>query len=94
MSEPQSFTGRARRRTTSAAVLWTDKLARGVITIGGIGTILAVLGVAVFLVWVAMPLFLSADISALQVFEPGWQESPVHIAVDDYGLLTWALFAT
>ncbi len=94
MSESKSFTGRARRRTTSASVLWIDKLARSVITVGGIGTILAVLGVAVFLVWVVMPLFLSAEISELETFEPGWQESPVHIAVDDYGLLTWALFAS
>lgn len=94
MSEPKSFTGRARRRTTSASVLWIDKLTRSIITVGGIGTILAVLGVAVFLVWVVMPLFLSAEISEIEAFEPGWQEAPIHIAVDDYGLLTWALFSS
>ena len=47
---PQStFTGRSRRRKTHPWVKAGDSLARAVITLGGIGTILAVLAVAVFL---------------------------------------------
>lgn len=55
---PQStFTGRSRRRKTHPWVRGGDALARAVITLGGIGTILAVLAVAVFLLAVALPLF-------------------------------------
>jgi phosphate transport system permease protein len=56
--QPQStFTGRSRRRKTHPWVKAGDGLARAVITLGGIGTIVAVLAVAVFLLAVAMPLF-------------------------------------
>lgn len=52
-----SFTGRARRRATRPWVRASDTLARVLITLGGIGTIVAVLLVGVFLLAVALPLF-------------------------------------
>jgi phosphate transport system permease protein len=62
---PQStFTGRSRRRKTHPWVKAGDALARAVITLGGIGTILAVLAVAVFLLAVALPLFRPARLTS------------------------------
>jgi len=60
MAVQSTFTGRSRRRTTHPWVRAGDILARAVITLGGIGTIIAVLAVAVFLLAVALPLFQSA----------------------------------
>ena len=57
MPSQSTFTGRSRRRKTNPWVKAGDTLARAVITLGGIGTIVAVLAVAVFLLGVALPLF-------------------------------------
>ena len=63
MSSPKSFTGRTRRRRTRWAVRAMDKLAHGLIVGGGIGTIVAVSMVCVFLLWVVLPLFQPASLS-------------------------------
>ena len=47
MQSPPSFTGRSRRRTTRPWVKASDRIARLVITLGGISTIAAVLAVGV-----------------------------------------------
>ncbi len=60
MHAQTSFTGRARRRATRPWVRASDTLARLLITLGGIGTIVAVLLVGVFLLAVALPLFKQA----------------------------------
>jgi phosphate transport system permease protein len=66
--QPQStFTGRSRRRKTHPWVKAGDGLARLVITLGGIGTIIAVLAVAVFLLAVALPLFRPARLGLQHV---------------------------
>jgi len=57
MHAQTSFTGRARRQATRPWVRAGDTLARLLITLGGIGTIVAVLLVGVFLLAVALPLF-------------------------------------
>ena len=57
MHDNGTFTGRSRRRTSHPWVRFSDALERGLITLGGIGTIVAVLGVGVFLLVVAVPLF-------------------------------------
>ena len=63
MDSKATFTGRARRRPSRAWVKTEDAVARLLITLGGIGTIGAVLLVAVFLLAVALPLFRSARIA-------------------------------
>lgn len=63
MNTKATFTGRARRRTTHPWVKAGDGLARVLITLGGIGTIVAVLLVGVFLLAVALPLFRAARIA-------------------------------
>ncbi len=45
------------RRKTPWVTKFIDRLAGWLITFGGIGTICAVVGVCVFLVWVVLPLF-------------------------------------
>ena len=85
-----SFTGVQRRRTTRASVKVADKTAKTLITVGGIGTILSVLGVALFLLWVVLPLFLPAKVDDLQMLDVD-QQQVVHVAVDEYKVLGWVL---
>ncbi len=91
-AKPRSFTGRARQRKTSKLVRFGDIAARTLITIGGIGTILAVLTVMVFLLWVTFPLFLPAKAGESQAIPVQWdQDHPISIAADEYQLLAYAL---
>jgi len=61
MSTPKKFTGAGRRYTTKASVKLLDHLAKTLITLGGVGTIIAVIGVFVYLASVVVPLFAGAD---------------------------------
>ncbi len=93
MSTERSFTGRSRKRTTSPTIWWTDRIAKYVIGIGGIGTIVTVLLVFVFLVGVAIPLFRSATVEERVAFDADWRNgAPVLSAVDEYRTMGWALF--
>ncbi|MEW6742604.1 MAG: ABC transporter permease subunit [Planctomycetota bacterium] len=90
---PGSFTRRGRVRHTRRAVKITDALARGLITVGGTGTILAVSLVCLFLVWVVIPLFLPAAVEARgePISRPWNMARPVQVAVDEHRLIGWAL---
>ncbi len=93
MNAKGTFTGRTRRRTRRPGVRFADALARGLITAGGIGTIIAVLLVGVFLLVVAAPLFRPArselaDTSALDGREP------LAIGSDESGHVVWLLDAS
>ncbi len=87
----KSFTGIERRRSTRGSVRAFDVVARTLITAGGIGTILAVAGVMVFLVWVALPLFRGADLEPAARLAAPAGEAPLHVDVDEYGVLGWSL---
>lgn len=63
MEAKKSFTGQPRRRKTRWTVRLTEVLSRSIITVGGLGTIAAIITVGVFLVYVAAPLFRSASVS-------------------------------
>ena len=67
----RGFTGRRRERTTSPSVKWADRVAAGLISVGGVGTILAIFGVGLVLVWQVIPLFASGELDA---FEPAGAE--------------------
>jgi len=87
----KSFTGR-RRRTTTRGVVIADVAARILISAGGIGTIIAVMGVCIFLVWVVVPLFQSANVqqlAAVQLDEKS--QRPVHQEIDEYRSLTYTV---
>ncbi len=89
-----SFTGRTRRRTTRWTVHLADRAARWLIVAGGIGTILAVSVVCIFLVWVVLPLFLPARVESRQESQPAWSAAAVrHVAIAPDQLLGWALEA-
>jgi phosphate transport system permease protein len=94
MSSKTSFTGHSRRRKTRAGVRLGEVVSRLVITVGGIGTIAAVITVGVFLVYVAAPLFRSASVSApTHLALPAKDQRLLRAGVDDYQLLGWTLYA-
>jgi len=79
---------RARKHKTRWTVRIADRLAAFFITVGGIGTILAVTGVFLFLAGVAFPLFRSGHIS------PAGHEqaaAPFYTGVDEYRVCGWSL---
>jgi phosphate transport system permease protein len=98
MNPDPSFTGRARRRTTRPGVRFGDTFARAVITLGGIGTIAAVLLMGVFLLAVALPLFRPASIggpakTSFDAAGDGGADVPPVMAIgtDDTGEIAWNL---
>src|SRR6059058_3372138 len=94
MDTPTPFTGRSRQRTTRWGVRVGEILSRLFITVGGIGTIVAILTVFVFLVWKVVPLFLPASVKEEGHSPAPWSKyrQPLHLAVDEYQVLGWALF--
>jgi len=90
-----TITGRVRRRKTSRMVKVKDALARTLITAGGVGTIVAVSTVCVFLVFVVLPLFRAAEVDQRVDVAAPWSadQVPIQIAVDEHRLLGWSLFA-
>jgi phosphate transport system permease protein len=90
MTERTTFTGRRRPTQTRVGVLFGDRVARLLITFGGLGTIAAVLLVGVFLLTVAIPLFQSATCS----FDHSWPvpragRSTLAGGSDESGSLAW-----
>ena len=69
MSEKQSHTGASRARKTKRSVLLMDRVSGAVITLGGFGTILAVLFVCAFLISVVIPLFRDSELDRGSVLE-------------------------
>ncbi|MCX5661550.1 MAG: ABC transporter permease subunit [Planctomycetota bacterium] len=93
MTEPKQFTGRTRQRKTRWTVHLGDVVAKNLITVGGLGTIIAVLMVAVFLVVVAFPLFLPGSVKGqAKIASPDLSNKPLNLAADEYQLLAWTLF--
>lgn len=84
-----TYTGRNRQRTTRRSVRFLDVAARWVIVCGGIGTIIAVLTVCLFLLSVVIPLFFPATLSNDRQIsaKPTTSEAPLHFGVDEYQLL-------
>jgi phosphate transport system permease protein len=93
----RTFTGRPRRRTTRPAVRAADRIARVLITFGGIGTIVAVLLVGVFLVTVAAPLFRGATTRPVGpsdgVSDVG-RSGVAALGCDESGAVAWVLDAS
>jgi phosphate transport system permease protein len=86
-----------RRRETRRSVRVAELLARSLITIGGIGTILAVCLIFFFLLSVVLPLFMGSEIggprSLGEVPAAGAGEPhPLEVQVDEFGLLAWTYF--
>jgi phosphate transport system permease protein len=93
MQTRSSYSGYARRRKTSRAVRVGEFVSRLLITLGGIGTIIAVGTVCVFLVWVVVPLFRGGTVSPVgNLPPPDRRDAPLLTGLDEYQLLRWAVF--
>lgn len=93
-SKSGAFTGRAKKHRTSWKVKFADRISFLVITIGGIGTIAAVLLVFVLLLWVVWPLFNNTTVAESNLIPAPWQnQTPVELAIDEYQVIGWALHA-
>jgi phosphate transport system permease protein len=81
-----------RARTNRLGVRLADRVARAVITIGGLGTIAAVTLLCVFLVGVVVPLFLPAELEtrAQATTSP---QAAVALGLDESALLGWSVLA-
>src|SRR3954468_2532794 len=91
MAKQQSFTGRRRRRVTRWTVAWNDRIARLLIAVGGIGTIIAVSLVCLFLLWVVVPLFLPTSVVPRSPLAMKVEEGVLAFGADDYNLATWII---
>ncbi len=95
--QARTLTGWQRRRQTTLRVTIGDVVARSLITFGGMATILAVLGVCLFLVWEAAPLFFAGESREQAAYSQPWDNpapatvQPLHLAVDDHRTLAWAV---
>jgi len=88
MPPHDTFTGRVRRGTTRR-VRFEDALARLVVTTAGIGTIAAVLLMGLFLVAVALPLFLPARTGTVGRVVAAPPRGPVALGCDEQGRIGW-----
>ncbi|MFN4204773.1 MAG: ABC transporter permease subunit [Agrobacterium albertimagni] len=81
-----------RDKSTKKSVIFADKAADWIITVGGLGVILAVFGIMVFLLQVVVPLFISASmlstVSGKAADKPG---TVVMDRVDEYRTLSVAV---
>ncbi len=82
-----------RRRGVNPRAAFFERVARAAITMGGIGTIVAVFGILLFLVWVVWPLFSSASVEPRKEYAigapgpaPTWR-----VGIDEGLHLAWTL---
>lgn len=91
MESKKSFTGRARRKQNRWGVKGADACARVFITLGGLGTIVAIVLVFVCLFGVVWPLLRGAKVTAKAESSAPWTAQAIAIGVDEYRLLIWGL---
>lgn len=91
--DQNSFTGRTRERRTKRSVHVIDFIARSMITMGGLMTVVAVFTVCLFLVWVVVPLFMPASTQPpARTAAPSAGVRPLFVGSDEYRRLGWALY--
>jgi phosphate transport system permease protein len=88
-----AFTGRKRDRKTKPHIKLLDRASEAVITVGGLGTIGAVLAVSLFLAWVVVPLFTGAEAEPVPAAVPAVVAEIVRIQPDEYRTMAWSLDA-
>ncbi len=94
MDAKRPFSGRVRSRKTSRAVRIGEVLSRVFITVGGIGTILAVALVGCFLIYVAWPLFQESSVKEAGRFDVKMPAAgPLLTGVDDDQQLGWSILS-
>jgi len=87
------FKGRERARVTPRSVRVAERTARWLISLGGIGTILAVSLIFLFLVWVVVPLFRSGEMTRVATHAEAVDTAREVIAIggDEQKFVGWAL---
>lgn len=89
-----TFSGYRRQRKTRLSVRFGEAGSRLLISLGGIGTIIAIVLVCVFLVWVAVPLFFHAQAEPKAfAIKPSAAEQPLLWGMDSEQYLGWSLLA-
>lgn len=79
---------RGTHRVTRRSVRVTEAVSRVLITLGGLGTILAVATIFLFIVWVVLPLFVGGGVSdERRLALAGEAQTAVGLRVDEYGLM-------
>ena len=92
MSDKTTFTGRSRNQRTRLSVRLVDRAASLVITIGGIGTIAAISGIFVYLLWTVWPLFSPSGVEephTVRAFSAG--NAPQYLRVADSDAIAWII---
>lgn len=92
-SSVTTFSGYRRQRKTRLSVRLGEIVSRLLITLGGIGTIIAVALVCIFLVWVTIPLFSGAKTESRGQQRLTWPGKPLIMGVDSDQILGWAVLA-
>ncbi len=94
--EPGSFHGGGRPyrrdRSSSFTVRWSDRIAKWIITVGGIGTILVVLLVVLVLLGNVLPLFRSSELSEQRTVKlpaDSLSKPVLAFGVDEYSEIAW-----
>lgn len=90
-SKTPTFSGYQRQRKTRFSVRFGEISSRLLITLGGVGTIIAIVLVCVFLVWVALPLFYNAQTIPKATQPLTWKVPPLLQGVDNEQHLGWVL---
>jgi phosphate transport system permease protein len=85
-----TFTGVRRPRNTRRSVRVIDKVARLLISLGGIGSIAAVSLVGVFLVVVAAPLFKTPERADSHILPPLSRTDDIQLHADEHGTMFWS----
>lgn len=93
--EQAGFIGKRRSRKTRPGLIIVDRVARALITLGGIGTILAVALVCVFLVSVVIPLFWPESLSQGRMIVAPAVNTPkaIHVGTDEHFVIGWSVSA-
>jgi len=91
MSAGNAGPGRRRRhpRTTRPGVRVADRLAQALITVGGVGTIVAVSILCVFLVWVVVPLFTAPAVVERARVPAEPEADLVALGMEEYTSVGW-----
>lgn len=91
MNDQKSFSGYRRDLSNRGSVRLADRVSRVMITVGGIGTILSVLLVCVFLVWVVVPLFVGSAVVEEQTNAVADREPPLHVSIGESRAMAWSI---
>ncbi len=83
------------RRKTPAGVRRKEAVAAALVAVGGFGTILSIVLIFVFLLWVVLPLAAPASVSGPRALpQPLASDGLVAAGTDDLGLMCWTLDRT